>query len=67
MNSDLLSLLVMLSVALSCGCAVALGEYLYRALAQQPHGDGADGDSIVGDVVNLPSDLKISSFHERKE
>ena len=59
--SDLLSLAIMASVAVSCGLTVALGEYLYRCLAKQSHGDGSNADGVVGDIPFLPNDFE--PFH----
>ena len=58
MSADTLSLLVMLSCAVSCGSAVALGEHLYCSLTKQPHGDLTNGDrAVVGDWPRIPDDF----------
>lgn len=56
--SDLFALAVMLSCAVSCGTAVALGEHLYRRLTKQSHGDLTNGDrAVVGDWPRIPDDF----------
>ena len=70
--SDLLALAVLFACALSCSLAVVLFDTFvlpaikafYRALTEQLHRHRADSDgAIVGDVVRLPDDLKVTNFH----
>ena len=61
MTADLFSLLIMLGCAVSIGGAVAFASFLFEP------SDGAGSDTAYGDIVALPDDFEVSSFHGRKE